>query len=391
MKRLLFGLALALTACSSKPDEGSWKANVRPSHVLGWELKPDTKLANARGMLGREITPLAPKGKRRVLLLGDSFLENGLLMERLRAKADAAGLQDVEFVRGGLRGYATDHYLLWWRIYGRALRPDRVFVFWYPGNDLAGIARERDNNGYKKPYFLLEDGKLALHNYPVIAPEEKLDTDQWSPLVQHEWLGKTGAAQAMADRGGGTLFKLAYGIHHWTYKHVPPYRWAKDALVNRAAKNDPEMAAKQEALGYMWYLRNYAFAFMAGGEDLENAWKLNDAILAALSDEIKQSGAKGTLTLVPHLWMVEPAQRKVFEDTAKEKDYTVDVEAPRKRLGALSKRAGFPLLDLTDPLRAASKTGFTYDQTAAAAHWSEHGIDAVADAVIASVRTAGNK
>lgn len=76
-------------------------------------------------------------------------------------------------------------------------------MFWFPGNDLSGIVKARDNNGYQKPYFTLQRGRLALHQYPVPEPEKKEARDIFTSTVRAEWKELQSAKRALADKQRG--------------------------------------------------------------------------------------------------------------------------------------------------------------------------------------------
>ena len=310
-------LVFALLACKKQTGSNDRLSFVRPSHVLGWEWIPSTQRTNSRTLLGKEIKVRPTIGVLRVLLVGDSFLENPRLVELLYEKARKRGYSKVEFLNGGMGGYATDHYLLWYHIYGHFLKPDVVLTFWFVGNDLAGILKSQDYSGYQKPFFTLEEGELTLHNYPLKEPEKRMPSDKFTPTVQGELKQLLGSQQALADKqrkksgDGFSLVRFAYKVHYFLYVHLPPYRFLKDRLMSAWSKASPKKRERQLALGDLWYLRHLAYSFFVEGGDLEAAWKLNNAILRRLRSEVRQDGSKFALCLVPHVWQVDNAIRNL--------------------------------------------------------------------------------
>ena len=391
MKRLLVAAVLVAAgwlAWSLRAQNAwhpGWK-EVRPSAELGWELIPSKGGNNSRGMMGPEFAETPAPGSERVLIIGDSFIENKLLPEELAQAALAAGLTRTEFLRGGMRGYATDHYLLWYRLHGRKLKAKTVVVFWYAGNDLSGIVKSRDNQGYQKPWFTLEDGKLVLRGSPIEDPKKHFPSDALAPWITHEWKDLLSPAQAMADRGGRKtsswrLVRGAWNLHYWLYDRLPAYRRVKDAVVGWRRGSDPKNVEAERALGDLWHLRNFAYTFFTKGEDLEAAWRLNDALLLRLAREVEADGAKFAVCLVPHLWQVDEGSGSRFLSAARAAGYDVGLEAPSRRMAGFSKKHKIPLLDFTAPLRAVSKDGMAYDQKNAFAHWSPLGVSAASQAL----------
>lgn len=377
--------ALAYSLRAQKAWHPGWK-EVRPSAELGWELIPSKGGNNSHGMMGPEFPKTPTPGVERVLLIGDSFIENKLLPEELSQAAKAAGLTRAEFLRGGMRGYATDHYLLWYRLHGRKLKAKTVVLFWYAGNDLSGIVKSRDNQGYQKPWFTLEQGALVLHGSPIADPKKHFPADALAPWITHEWKDLLSPAQAMADRGGRKtsawrLVRGAWNLHYWLYDRLPPYRRVKDAVVGWRRGSDPKKVEDERALGDLWHLRNFAYTFFTKGEDLEAAWRLNDALTLQLAKEVKEDGARFAVCLVPHLWQVDEESGRRFLSAAKAAGYDVALEAPSKRMAAFAAKEKIPFLDFTGPLRAASKGGMAYDQKNAFAHWSPLGVRAASQAL----------
>jgi len=148
--------------------------------LLGWSKPPGERgvierpeyrvelAINRRGLRGPERDDAKAPGVRRVLLLGDSFVEGytvdedrtvRAVLERLLAPEGPA-----EVLNGGTHGYSTDQELLFFEAEGRRYAPDEVVLLFYY-NDLHGNV-----SGDGKPFFAVEDGALALRNSPVPAP-----------------------------------------------------------------------------------------------------------------------------------------------------------------------------------------------------------------------------
>lgn len=152
--------------------------------VLGWVNKPNYRgevrvddnyrffvTHNGRGLRGREHPYARTPGKRRVLVLGDSFAWGfgvgdrqifGSLMEEKR--------HDLEVVNMGVSGYGTDQELLSYLDEGIKYRPDLVIVLFY-ANDLGEVASSI-NYGYPKPVFDPDASPPTFYNVPVPTTSE---------------------------------------------------------------------------------------------------------------------------------------------------------------------------------------------------------------------------
>ncbi len=134
---------------------------------------------NAQGFRGPAIASAKDASKTRVLVVGDSLVWGfGVEQEEIFTSKMAARCQDLEVINFGVSGYSTDQELLLFKERGIALEPD-VVVLVVAGNDFADNTRSTVNVYYRKPLFLLEDGRLVLSNRPVPAPNIFIETASW--------------------------------------------------------------------------------------------------------------------------------------------------------------------------------------------------------------------
>jgi hypothetical protein len=117
--------------------------------TLGWRRVPDVQrrydnedgshcefTTNRHGLRGPARPKAKTAGRRRVLVLGDSFTEGGQIddADLFTARVEAA-LGDVEVVNAGVGGYGTVQEYLYLREEGLGFAPDLVVVVFYD-NDL---------------------------------------------------------------------------------------------------------------------------------------------------------------------------------------------------------------------------------------------------------------
>jgi lysophospholipase L1-like esterase len=146
---------------------------------LGWELTPGAagRLKSDEFDVAIEINDHGERadyevpyertpGKRRLLAIGDSF-SFGHGVEAAEAwPARLAGLlPDTEVVNLAVTGYGTDQQVLRLEKQGLAYKPDVVILGLFEGNVFRNLKREQ--MGYPKPLFELEDGKLELRGVPL--------------------------------------------------------------------------------------------------------------------------------------------------------------------------------------------------------------------------------
>ena len=155
----------------------------------GWELKPNISYrntwgegqvfhSNSRGIRGEvEHSYAKPKGKLRILCLGDSFtFGEGVSDSETYPHYLQQMLPNVEVINMGVHGYGHDQMLIYLKEEGVKYRPDIVI--------LGFLAQDSDRNmmtfsDYAKPRFKLLNNRLKLCNVPVPSPDVTLKQEPW--------------------------------------------------------------------------------------------------------------------------------------------------------------------------------------------------------------------
>jgi hypothetical protein len=175
-------LGLRFAGIDPSPTSG-WRAHAD----LGWVQNPGSSYDyvvadelvhvayNSLGFRDVEHATRKPPGRRRVVIIGDSFSTavqvdfedtfGALLSSLLNAGAPEEG-ERWEVINLGVGDFGTAQERLALELYGLAYEPDVVVHQIFPLNDvcnnalaLAGLCKSsRDDY---RPYFVLEDGKLA--------------------------------------------------------------------------------------------------------------------------------------------------------------------------------------------------------------------------------------
>jgi hypothetical protein len=115
-------------------------------------------------------------------------------------------------------------------------------------------------------------------------------------------------------------------------------------------------------------------------EQVEDAWAKTELLLAALSQDAKERGARFLVVYVPSRFEVDAGAWRLscrlygWDEAAWDRGHV------GARLAEMAGASGWPLLDLTDPMKQASHWGkepyLTYD-----AHWTPLGHRVAAEAV----------
>ncbi len=161
-----------------KAPDMAEKKHVRHDPDLGWSHIPDIEIKDMYGK-GRHLTinrqglrslkeydKEAPKGKTRILCLGDSFtLGFGVSDDQTFPHYMEEKNPAVEVVNMGQGGFGLGQMLLWYRRDCGLLSHD-ILVLGFVDYDLFRM-NWNAFLGYEKPYFKLENQNLNIHNFPV--------------------------------------------------------------------------------------------------------------------------------------------------------------------------------------------------------------------------------
>lgn len=312
-----------------------------------WTVEYVTRVdVNSRGLREREIGYEKPPGLRRVLVLGDSFVEatevavEEAFPRRLEAYLAAAGGPPIQVVNAGAVGYGTAQEYLFLDHEGLRYQPDLVVLLFFSGNDVADNSWKLDYPPLRpiKPYFEV-DANGTLRQLPFVLPD--LSANRAGPFRQ--WL-----------RQESLLF----------------------------SKLDPDdLAAVAGDPGYILsILAPYADT---ASPDVEEAWQVTEALLSATRDRAEGAGARFVLVNVPAPWEVDPPfwdrMRWYFDLPAE----GWDLDRPNRRVAEIAARRDFAYLDLRPSLRLAhsDRTRLYYQVDG---HWTAAGHDFAAHSLVQS-------
>lgn len=295
---------------------------------------------NARGFRGPDLPAPdepPPPGVRRLLFLGDSFLEGWKVREEalLPASTQTAlaghGLA-VQSFNLSSSGYGTGQELLLLRRHGARVRPEVVVLCLYSGNDVVDNSLDLagrttvSTGAWVRPYFVLgEDGALRqTYLHPWSARLRALS--RVYTLVDHRayrWLYREQGQYLREEEG----------------RPVDPWKRLRQRLV---------MGADLEL-----------FREPRPGDDWDRAWRTTEALLAEMAREVEALGARFLVVVIPHVIQVETnGQFRQTDGTMVQAGLpsmleSLDLDLPERRLAAVFQRLGIAAVFLRDPLRAA--------------------------------------
>jgi hypothetical protein len=326
--------------------------------ILGWSKTPGARVVyrrreytvevaiNSHGLRDPERGYDGPPGTVRILALGDSFVEGYTVplaqtaTQVLESSLTGAGCA-AEVINGGTAGYSNDQELLFYETEGHRYTP-RIVVLFFHYNDVVYNDRQ-DYFGAPKPVFQMGEGPLCIHRLPVrrpttgaapVSPMEppppgRSELLEW--LRERLWFGAPAAYDFLARRG----------------------LWLPM----------PKMETRLE-------LRVYERRTV---DVIEDAWAKTAAILAALQGEARSHGARLLIVHVPSRLEIDDRTWRLSRRLYGWSEAGWDRGQVARRLEDIGAQAGIPVLDLTEPLRRASKGWggepyFTYD-----GHWTFRG------------------
>ncbi len=288
---------------------GFGPALYRYDDLLGWEKRPNAEVSrrtsewdvtittNRFGLRGPEITADKPPGARRVLLLGDSFIEAYSVSQaetvsaQLQGRLRETGWRGAEVLNGGTAGYSSDQELLFFTEHGAQWEPDVTVLFFYL-NDVAYNVQRTYWRG-AKPYYALSDDGVELRGVPVPRLE-------WSTRELSDWLRTRSAL----------------------------YRLVREPLTRRRASGDEDQEASLPSVP-----REFLGWRRAGDPEADEAWALTEALLLELRRRAEEAGSTFVLFYVPSRAAVYDA---VWADTRdlyglSESDWSPVADADRLR------------------------------------------------------------
>jgi hypothetical protein len=280
--------------------------------------------------------------------------------------------------------------LLFYREVGRNYRPDLVLAAFFPANDVMNntVSLESENfGGVRKPYFLVEDGELVLHNYPV-GSEPQPERSSTPPADEPE-PEPTPTPDPPLD------FTQPALEHSALYRYlVPRLRVAASGLALKLARwglIPPGSETSNAAKGSDYIPIAYGIYHDPLTSEWESGWQTTAAILAELKKQVEQDGARLAVVIlpaqeqaVPGVWEMNLQRFPAMQSAA------WDLDQPNSRLAAILNELDTPYLDLLPLFRAADGASlfFPIDR-----HWNEQGHELAGEAItewLAGLQTIDN-
>lgn len=412
----VLGLEVAIRvlhlAPPAEPPGNFWQA---PNPDYGWYHLPNASgpsydlfgeynvpvTMNSKGLRDAEIPYEKPEGVFRIILLGDSFAEGmrtGLaqtagkvleasLNEMAGASAIPGATPRFQVINAGVGAWGTDQELLWLRSEGVKYNPDLVLALFFTANDFMNnneTLEVSNVGGVFKPFFTLEDGKLALKYYPFdpeapeIAQQKAENAEQEtetpadpSPARWQPWLhAHSTLYRFLAPR----LQEGPPGLANWLIDH---------GLIQ------PGRAQTRAALGPNYVPVAYGVYANPRQAEWEEAVALTSAIFGQMDKETQAMGANLAVVAVNSQEQVLPAAwAQILRRYPAMQSRSWDLTQPNRNLKTILDQAAIPYLDLLPTFQSAAKKGQSL-YLRRDGHWTAAGERLAGEAIAEFIRTQG--
>lgn len=292
-----------------------------PADTLGWLHRPgvDTEVNTGERTVrfltdadGYRVGPDGPvDAQRRVLLLGDSFME----ALQVEYEQSLAGLMEHDLARilgepvavrnAGVGAWDVSHYLLEARRRLAAEDFDLVVVAVYLGNDLVSEAHERfepreveERHAFRMPRSLSRDELISAVARPL---------NDWLEVRSH-----------LAILTKNTLRGVLMGMG-LTARYIPG-----EIMVERRDAPD---------------------------------WSISAGILAEIDALARDRDTPALFVLIPSVYQVDPGLLREHARALGVDPATLDPDQPNRQLGDRMREEGLTVIDLLPELRAAHEQG----------------------------------
>jgi len=300
---------------------------------------------NQSGLRGEEVPSTRAPGEGRILALGDSFVEARQVREpetatSLIERALNRGPQSsCRVLNGGVAGWGTGEEYVYLQQEGLALRPDLVIIFFYVGNDVANNLRRPSGQApqHRGPPFRV-DSQGRLQELPFEPPERP-------------------SAPLAVLRGYSRAFNLL----------------ESGVLSKLFDREDDERERPDAGKLDLFSVRETS--------ERRQAWQVTEALLAAIRDQTRASGAELGLVAIPASYQVYSREWARIVPRARGAD-TWQPDVPNRRLAEVVAGLGIPYLDLLPAFRAASGLEAERLYFPINAHWTPSGNRLAADQVV---------
>jgi hypothetical protein len=367
---VLAGIIIALALCEAGlrllgieyPDFFDYDplvgSKLRPG-IKGYFLKEGGGYVsiNSDGLRDREHPLNPPPNTLRIAVLGDSFAEAmqvnreeafwAIMEKDLQGCGNLRGRR-IEVINFGQSGFGTTQELLALRHRVWKYSPEIVLLAFFTGNDVADNSQALMQWNYV-PYFSFQDGELVLN--------DKHTQERWEKEQREKsWGGEF-------KRWREDNFRV---FQVWREAHKLARTWWSQ--IQTRGQSDAAHQRPKAGLSNAVFRKPTEAVW-------QEAWKITEAVLLMMRDEIAQKGARFFVVVLTNSIQVhpDPENRKNFA-----KMFGVqDLFYPDRRLEKFCHREGIPILLLAPAFQeyATKHQVFLhgFQDNLGGGHWNQNG------------------
>ena len=331
------------------PDRGWALQPGEYVHIDHNDLATTRVLINDLGLRGPPLTMAVPAGKRRVSILGDSFVFGAALEQRETIPSRLQSLMGdgYEAVNLGVEGYGTGaETLLLEDLVSRGYVPgDAVVLVFFPNDvsDNAGLEYGTQSPVKHRPRFWVDSTGALMHTRPASRAHG------WGRALERNWL----FLRYLRSRATNLMLSSP---------------WMLDVAAMLGFR--PELPRTPAVIEGFY------------GPGFEERWRNTEQILAYFAGSTRRMGSRLHVAFVPSPFQVVETLRKMAVRRAPADSvfaaFIADEDRPQRYLREFCDRAGLPFIDATPALRQKARTRSPF---LVEAHLNAFGAEIVAAAI----------
>jgi len=290
-----------------------------------------------------DFSEVKPAGEKRVLFVGDSFLYGATLrLDELLPKRCEKRLPGVHAIDLAWPGWGPRHEVAAWRRWGVSVQPDVVVLCVFVGNDVMESPEDVE-------FFMGPDGELAVVSKVARPHMRFLRCSKlfrlWETTAIYQYVAHKDRGNPVEESDAEFVERL-----YWKVERLRLEQWRKGAGERRV---------------------------------LADAWRIAETSLRTFVAEVRASGARPLVVLIPDEVQVDARKRSELcrRFALDEKNY--DLEQPQRRLGALAGQLSVPCVDVLAAFRERGSSGGLYRDVDT--HWNAAGHELAASLVAPAI------
>jgi hypothetical protein len=340
---------------------------------------PESVANNSWGQRDRERMPVPGPGVRRVVFIGDSFLEEGTTVPLSVQVEEKRAQVDLEVINLGVSATAPDEYYYRLKNIALPMEPDHCLLFFY-SNDFVQSETLPSYLGVIAPQprgSVLELLGLGSLNH-VLANRQR-------PVLRH-W-GNAGELWERHRRWFTTIDEasdedMADALASMVSEHEADNLLR--VLADRDLREFTDMLRNPDKDVFRIYYVEYALSAAASGVRNREPLSTDYAYhwVKRCHDLCVSKGIRFTLVVIPTSFQVDPRVQDQFRAIADMKEQTRPFQDAADELVRRVRADGMEYLDLGRVLAGEPGTYLNLD-----GHWSDHGADVASSAVAEYLET----